>query len=108
MRHRTLQDILQANRLLWHISPKLLQRFQMLIEVELQITAEGVYISTAGSENFLTMIIEQHGIKDMLSRQVFMVPALGLANGEGKSYLYILIEHTLVQLHEKVLQLGSA
>ncbi len=94
MRHRPLQNILQTDRLLWHIAIEFVQCLEMMFKVKLQISTQQGDIAATCAQNLLSLVIKQHRIEDMLCGQKLMVSTLGLTYSERKRYLYFLVEHT--------------
>ena len=93
MRHRSLQHILQADRLFRHIPFELLEGLEVLFEKKLQVSAQGIHVAATGLEDLASLFIEEHGIEHMFRGQELVMPTLRLSYGKGKGYLHFLVKH---------------
>ncbi len=98
MHDRPLQNPLQADGLLRDFYIDFRQRLKVFFKIGLQGFLERFQIPAAVDDNLLAVIFEQQCIQQMFRRQVFVMPALCLANSEGECQLYVLAKH-LAPLH---------
>jgi hypothetical protein len=93
MQHRPLQHPLQAQGLFRHHLAVHRQAGQLFGEIALQFALEFVGVRAATGQQGPPLVLEQHGVEDMLGGQVFMMAALSFAHRQGKGNLDFLGEH---------------
>ena len=91
--HGPLQDPLQADGLLGDEIVADGNRLQLLVEKFLENASQPLDIPAAADQHLLPPVLKEDGVEHMLGRQIFVATALGFPYRQGKSDLYILIEH---------------